>query len=177
MRTTLTRRSALFLVSTFVTSVPSLSIAATAEINGTDFVAKASMAGLFEIESSKIALKKSQDTDVKAFAEKMVSDHTAAGKQLAVVAQSNKYKVEDSLDAEHTKMVQALDAASVDNFDNLYIEMQLKGHQGAVALFSAYSQSGDDPTLREFAVKTLPTLEAHHQMIESLAAIRLKKST
>jgi putative membrane protein len=134
---------------------------------------------MFEVESSNVALKKSSDPDVKAFAEKMVLDHTAAGKDLerAAKADTKGYDVPSALDADHIKLVGNLAEASPEDFDRLYIEMQLAAHKDAVALFSDYAKSGDDPALKSFAEKTLPTLERHHQMIEAIASTHLKKAS
>ena len=43
-----------------------------------DFVKEVAISDMFEIESSKMALKKSSSTSVKQFAEMMIKDHTAA---------------------------------------------------------------------------------------------------
>ena len=43
-----------------------------------DFTTAAGSSDMFEIESSKMALKKSSSTSVKQFAEMMIKDHTAA---------------------------------------------------------------------------------------------------
>jgi putative membrane protein len=46
--------------------------------------------------------------------------------------------------------------------------MQLKGHQDAVALFEAYSKSGDNADLKKWAAKTLPHLKQHLSMAQKL---------
>ncbi|MES0150990.1 DUF4142 domain-containing protein [Mesorhizobium sp. M0012] len=44
-----------------------------------------------------------------------------------------------------------LKEASGDSFQSKYIDMQTQAHKEAVALFSAYTNSGDDPATKEFA--------------------------
>ncbi|MER9544787.1 DUF4142 domain-containing protein [Mesorhizobium sp. M0437] len=51
-----------------------------------------------------------------------------------------------------------------------YIDMQTQAHKEAVALFSAYANSGDDPAMKEFAKKTLPVLQMHERHVKDLAA-------
>ncbi|RYZ92929.1 MAG: DUF4142 domain-containing protein [Moraxellaceae bacterium] len=63
------------------------------KIDADDFVEEATAAGVAEIETGKLALKKSTAADVKAFAQKLIDDHTAANKALAVIAQEKKLKI------------------------------------------------------------------------------------
>ncbi len=62
-------------------------------------------------------------------------------------------------------MLQQLQQASGENFNRPYVQMQLNGHQKAVALFEQYAQNGDNPQLKQFAQQTVPTLRDHLQMI------------
>jgi predicted outer membrane protein len=48
-----------------------------------------------------------------------------------------------------------------DDFDRSYIEWQILSHKDAIALFKVESESGDDKDARQFAIDTLPTLQAH----------------
>ena len=52
------------------------------------FMKKAAEGGLLEIQASQIAVQKTQDSQVKSFADKMVTDHTKAGDELNALAQS-----------------------------------------------------------------------------------------
>src|SRR5687767_664432 len=48
-----------------------------------EFVANAGMAGLSEVQMGNLALQKAQHADVKAFAQRMVTDHSASNAELA----------------------------------------------------------------------------------------------
>lgn len=61
-------------------------------------------------------------------------------------------------------------ACGDDDFSAKYIRMQADAHKQAVALFSAYANSGDDPALKEFAKAMLPTLKMHGKMVKALQA-------
>ena len=45
----------------------------------------------------------------------------------------------------------------------------VKDHEKAVALFQKQAKSGDSPELKEFASKTLPTLQDHLKMARDLS--------
>ena len=52
---------------------------------------------------------------------------------------------------------------------NELVEMQTDAHKDAVALFSTYAKSGDDPAMKEFAKKTLSVLKMHEKHAKELA--------
>lgn len=53
-------------------------------------------------------------------------------------------------------------------FDRSYVSAQLNAHKEAVSLFRSYSQNGS-AKLKDFAQKTLPTLEHHLSMVQDLS--------
>jgi putative membrane protein len=133
------------------------------------FATKAHGAGLFEIQSSQLALTKSQSADIKAFAQKMIDDHSKADDELKTAAQSQGgITLTDQLDAGSQENLQKLQAASGADFDSLYVQLQTQGHIEAVGLFSGYAQSGEAGALKDFATRTLPTLKDHYNMVIKL---------
>src|SRR5690242_19594464 len=60
------------------------------------FATKAGAAGLFEIQSSQLALTKLQNADIKAFAQMMIDDHTKAGSALKAEAGTQGVTVPDA---------------------------------------------------------------------------------
>jgi putative membrane protein len=63
------------------------------------------------------------------------------------------------LDAQHQKLIDDLTGASAADFDKTYAQQQVDGHQTAVNLFKKYADYGDDPDVKQFAEKTLPTIQ------------------
>jgi putative membrane protein len=53
-----------------------------------DFVKDVALAGMAEVESSRLAVQKASSPAVKQFAQKMIDDHTAANAELTKLAQS-----------------------------------------------------------------------------------------
>lgn len=140
---------------------------ASAQLSGTlsgpRFVETAAIAGLFEIETSKLALARTQEPQIRAFAEMMVADHTriAASLKRAASDANGEITLPTALDAEHEAMVKTLRAASGRDFDALYVQMQTAAHQQAVGLFGAFAKDGDQTALKAFAADTLPVLQRH----------------
>jgi putative membrane protein len=126
------------------------------------FVAQAAFGTMFEIESSKLALERSKAAPVKAFAQRMVDDHSAAAvKFKEAVLEAKLAMPPDKLDAKHQAVLGELADKQGDDFDKAYIEAQYKAHVETVELFKGYAQAGEDTRMRAFAAELLPTLQAH----------------
>jgi putative membrane protein len=144
--------------------------AATGAPTAQDFVNKVAISDMFEIQSSQLAIAKQADADTKPFAEKMVQDHQKTSSELKALVEGSMVKLTlpASLDSEHQKMLDELNAKSGKDFDASYDQIQVKAHRDAVALFEAYSKSGEDSELKTWAGKTLPHLKQHLSMAEKL---------
>lgn len=132
------------------------------------FAAEAAASNMFEIESSQLALERSQEEMVRDFAQQMVTDHTAAGEKMKAAAGQDGVTVPGTLMAAQKADLDALKAAGADGFDDAYIEAQIKAHDKAVALFQGFSQANASTALGKFAAETLPTLEEHQTHVHSM---------
>jgi putative membrane protein len=133
-----------------------------------DFANKAGPAGLFEIQSSQLALKMSQSADIKGFAQKMIDDHTKAADDLKAAAGNDGVTVPTTLDADGTTNLQKLQGAKAGDFDALYVQMQTDAHIAAVGLYAGYAQGGQAGAIKDHATKTLPALKMHYDMVLKL---------
>ena len=100
----------------------------------------------------------------------MIADHTKAGKEMMEVAKKANLTVPpDTTSLDAASPADATSITSASDMDKAYVQAQLQAHQEAVALFRAYSSGGDNPSLKQFASKTLPTLEKHLREVEKLS--------
>ncbi|TPL20997.1 DUF4142 domain-containing protein [Mesorhizobium sp. B2-4-9] len=158
------RWASLSVATAMVFALPALA-AETAQ----DFITKAAIGGMFEVQSSKVAQDKLQDQSLKDFAQKMISDHGAANAKLESIAGEQKLQVPSDLDSPHKADVDKLQSAAAP-IDAPYAKMQKAAHADAVSLFEGYAKDGDNAALKSFAADTLPTLKMHQEMIEKVAA-------
>jgi putative membrane protein len=138
----------------------------------TDFVSKVAVSNQFEIDTSQLALKYAKGSDVKTFAQQMIDDHTKADQELkAALTQAQITPPAEGLDLAHKAKYAKLRVFTTENgFDASYISEQLEAHKEAVALFKEYASNGETPAVKDFATKTLPTLEHHLAMVEQLSS-------
>jgi putative membrane protein len=122
-----------------------------------------------EIALGKVVPQKSQNADVKAFSQRMVDDHTKASQELEPIASRMGVSLPKEPTGSHAKMVKEL-AKKDKKFDHEYAEAMVKDHEKAVKLFEKTSKKGDSEEVRQFAAKTLPTLQEHLKMAKDLKA-------
>lgn len=155
----------LALAVTLTAALASPTFAATSN----DFVNEAASGGITEVEAGKLALEKSSSADVKTFANQMIKDHGAANDKLTALAQKLDIEVPDSATLTQQAKQKVLEMRD-DSFDKAYAANQVKAHEDTVALFKKEAASSDNPELKAFATKTLPTLEGHLKMAKQLQA-------
>jgi len=142
-----------------------LGIAPTTE----DFVKQAAIGDMTEIAAAKIALEKG-NAEEKKFAEQMVTDHTKTSEELKALVASGDVKAElpASLDSSAQKKIEKLNDTKPEDFAAQYDPMQVSDHKNDVSLFERYATGGDNPKLKEWAGKTLPRLQHHLEMAQTL---------
>ena len=129
-----------------------------------DFVNNSAQASLVEIRTSEMALQKSKNADVKAFAQMMIDQHKAAGESLKAAASAAALAPPpETLDDFHMRRINDLTETDGDeDFDADYAALQVDAHNDAIKLFEGYStKTGTVMQIKEFADKTMPTLTAH----------------
>lgn len=112
----------LFGLCTLLTLVVMHSAAAQQRVDAATFARTVSASDGFEIQSSQLALQRSTNPKVRAFAQQMVNDHSRSS---AALSQSAPMLTAFSgpsglLDARHATMLSQLTAQSGPAFDRLY---------------------------------------------------------
>lgn len=146
-------------------------IAADNKLHRSDesFLRQAAENGHAEVEGSKLAVQKATDPKVKAFAEKMVDDHTKAGNELKALADTKGVKISDEPSMAQKASLKVLASQDGAKFDKNYAEsIGVKAHEDTVKLFKKAAADAKDADVKAFAAKTLPTLEHHLQMAKDL---------
>ncbi|MGC3982872.1 MAG: DUF4142 domain-containing protein [Steroidobacteraceae bacterium] len=138
-------------------------------ISSESFVQNATQDGIYEVEAGKLASTQATQSEIKAFAQLMVTDHGKANATLGRIAEDKKIAAPKQLDAKHKEMFDALKAKSGTAFDTAYVNEMTEGHKKAISLFTAASSStAIDPALKAFAKETLPTLQMHNSKVLQL---------
>jgi putative membrane protein len=132
------------------------------------FVIHAARGGMEEINLGQIAKEKSQNQAVRDFAERMITDHGKANDQLKQLATQKGATLPPTLSRTGRTRVDELQGLTGTEFDKAYAKGAVKDHKEDVKEFEKASKDLKDPDLRAWAQQTLPTLQEHQQMAESL---------
>lgn len=151
-------------------SDPSMATAgAMVDKSDAEFFQKAAMSGMTEIAAAKIAMTKSSDPQIKAFAQKMVKDHGRADTKLKALAMKKGVTLPTAIDSDHQDKLDELNKAkSGKEFDDQYSDMMSSAHDDAVDLFTDTAKDSKDADVKMFATETLPTLRVHKTMADKL---------
>lgn len=142
---------------------------AFAAMDAQEFVDKAYIGGMFETQSSRMALHLSGNPQVRDFARRMIAEHGKANAELKTIAEGADLKLPTTLDPGRQENLDALKAAG-DAFPGRYVALQQQDHRDTIALFERYAAEGGNPQLKSFARQVLPTLKQHQTAIDAIAA-------
>ena len=133
-----------------------------------DFMMKAGHAGHAEISAAKMALDKSDNADVKRFAQRMIDDHSQANDKLKKIAEEKNVTLPTEPNDEQKEKADELAELSGDDFDLEYMDAQISDHETVIDFFEDEVDNGADSDVVGFAKKTLPTLKSHLEMAENI---------
>jgi putative membrane protein len=124
-----------------------------------------------EVEAGRIALQKSQNTEVRAFAQQMIDDHTAGLQAVQTVAQSKGVTLPAEPDARQKAMAAKLNGLSGDDFDRTYLsEAGVSDHKKTHALVQQVQAKAQDADVQALGGKLEPTVAQHLTQVEHLYA-------
>jgi putative membrane protein len=149
-----------------VAAMPSM--AADASEAGAAFLRKAAEANAAEIKTSQAAQTRAVDPAVKAFANRMVDEHTANEHALDALAKKRNVAVGAEPDPDRQIRIGSLQELKGPAFDRAYMNAMLDQHAQTIALFENAARSIDDAEIRQFIEATLPVLREHAEAAKAL---------
>ena len=135
-----------------------------------DYLNMAGASDQFEIQSSQVALQRTQTPEVRQFAQMMIQHHTQSTADLVTAARSsNITPPPPRLRADQDRMIAGLrNSGTGADFDRAYLQGQLAGHREALMLHQHYAQHGDNPALRAAAAKIVPVVQTHLDRLQQM---------
>jgi putative membrane protein len=143
--------------------------ASTAAAQGTmpavdwQFMLDAVQGGAAEVELGRLAAQRAASDAVRQFGQRMATDHGAANTELMQLAQRKGVVLPRDIDAAHRATISRLSAMSGPAFDQAYMAEMMRDHQQDATLFTREANQGQDPEVRAWAAKILPTIQEHQR--------------
>jgi putative membrane protein len=132
------------------------------------FMEKAAQGGMAEVSAGQMASSKGTSNDVKAFGQRMVTDHGKANDELKQLASTKGVTLPTDVAADQKKQADELGKKTGKDFDKQYAKDMVEDHDKDVKEFEEASKKAKDPDLKSWIDKTLPTLKDHQKMAHEM---------
>ena len=132
------------------------------------YVTSAAMGDMYEIRAAEMALERSQNAEVRALAQMILNDHTAASEALQGIVQGQQIDVQMPTELDERRQGLLDNLRDADNFDEVFIDQQVAAHQEALTLHKGFADNEDAPELAAHAANAVPKLEAHLEQARAL---------
>jgi len=132
------------------------------------FLATAAQSDQNEIALSQLAEQKATNPAVKAFAEKMVAEHTKMTNSMKPFAESWGLSAPTGPDEDHRQALDKLNGLSGKDFDKEYISDMVNDHSKALTAFTTEAKDTKDVKFRAAVLKGKTAVAAHKNMAYDL---------
>ena len=124
-------------------------------------------ANIDEIEAAKLAQSKSQNDQVKSFAQQMIDDHTKGLNDTQQLAQQKGVTLPTEPDAKHKAMAKKLEGMSGAAFDKAYMtQAGVQDHKAVHSKLMSDIKKAKDPDVKALAEKLEPIVAQHLKSAE-----------
>ena len=133
----------------------------------TAFAATAAQDGMVEVALAGLALRKSDDSQLRQLAQEVIQDYAQSNGELDSIVRCEGLILATELDAEHNALISRLNSKSGRAFDKAYLKHIARRHSEALVLLESAMMSGN-PDVAAFARKSLSMLQEHQLLADSL---------
>jgi putative membrane protein len=129
------------------------------------------MANMAEIATAKIAIAKSQNPDIKAFAQRMIDDHTKAQAEVVALAKAKGVELPAELSVKYKAKSALLEGLEGEIFNRTYIKQSGRAdHRDTHDKLRGGQDKLKDPDVKALVAKIRPIVEQHLLMADELIA-------
>ncbi|HTZ59135.1 MAG TPA: DUF4142 domain-containing protein [Acidobacteriaceae bacterium] len=133
------------------------------------FVQQAMQGNKAQIQLAQLTLQKSDNQQVKQFAQRMIDDHTKLEQQMKPIAQQLDIAVPTQVSKKDRATMAKLQGLSGSAYDQAYIKDMVKDHKHDLSQFQTEASSGQDPTVKDAASEGSKVIAQHLQLAQQLA--------
>jgi putative membrane protein len=134
-----------------------------------EFAIMAAQSNNAEIATSQLALQRSQNANVRQYAQRMIQEHTQANQRLEQLTRGQGITLPRDAGPFNNAVAQRLAQFSGTEFDQAYLGTQVNAHIRTVGLLQTQIQQGQNEGLQSYASQVLPSVRDHLQVATQLA--------
>lgn len=134
------------------------------------FLEEAAEGGLAEVQLGQLALTKADNAQVKAYGQRMVTDHTMLNKDLKPFAEKEGVAAPTGLNTADKTEFDKLNGLTGVDFDEEYVACMMKDHKKDQMEFRHEVSMTSNPQLRMAVSKGEKVITEHRQMIDKIGA-------
>jgi len=125
--------------------------------------------GYAAVDAATLAVVRTQDPQVRAYAQQVARERAISNAQLAAIARRSGIAMPGGLDSAHAAQRQRLDASPAGQFESAYLGRELTDHQQTLELLQAEMNTGRVAALRTFAASTANLVRQHDAQARAFA--------
>lgn len=133
------------------------------------FIMTASQGDYTEMTFSKLAEQKGKNPQVKAYAQKMITDHTKLEAEMKPFAEKMGVTPVTALDATHQQQYDQMSSLSGTDFDKAYMSEMDTDHHAALDAFKTEESSTTNPSLKATVRKGERVVAQHTEMADKMS--------
>ncbi|WP_313032930.1 DUF4142 domain-containing protein [Massilia alkalitolerans] len=135
-------------------------------------------ANIAEINAGKLALSKASNPEVKAYAQRMVDEHSKTLAEVQALAQAKGVELPKELTVKHKAKGAMLEALKGDIFDRTYMKQSgRRDHRVTHEQLRDNMDKIKDPDIKALAMKMRPVVEQHLMAADELIARTARGAT
>jgi putative membrane protein len=131
------------------------------------FVRQAAMGNEQEIRDARLQLRSSSGPAVRAFAQRMISDHSLAMVQLRAAARNAHVMVPAAAMPQMHVVETSMQSGDAMRIAHDYFAMQVTDHERMLNLLRTEAVKGGSPSLKAYAQAQIPIVEHHLALAEN----------
>ncbi len=132
------------------------------------FLKDAAQGGMDEVKLGELAQQNAASDRVRKYGQRLMADHNKMGEDVKILASSRNVSLPSGIGLMDKASYHMLAAKKGTEFDKAYISAMIKDHETDIAAFRKEANEGNDEGVKNFAFKSLSTLEDHLKMAQDI---------
>ncbi|MBC7665830.1 MAG: DUF4142 domain-containing protein [Caulobacter sp.] len=134
-----------------------------------EFAASMAESDGYELAAAQTGLAQSRHPQVRAFAQRMLTEHENSARTLRDAAKAAGLKPPNAhVGGDQSRFLASLQSLRGAEFDNEYGRQQMLALTSALTMARGYAAKGSDENLRRFAASSARIIDGHLQMARQL---------